>query len=239
MQLSRAGARVDADEAPWEKLLHLQATAGNAAVSWLLREPAGRRLVQRSVSGISTKDQLKANAQAWNTFLLLSAQEQGNFQRDVEDPNVDVSLVNHYIPLARASGDPVLRAWYGANIGAVAATAPGMMGTGLQGVADYGYNTLLRFRWFQVLGPVGPRGTGNRVGIAVLGLNLHRGPVYSGLGHGWRKIGDDLSFEFAPNVIAGSQAAVVQALEQHAAASPDNAVRVRVNNANCDYGSHR
>lgn len=225
--------RANGGSTPSSELLDLQATAGNAAVSRLLRQPVGRALVQRSVSGISTLEQLKADREAWNTFLLLTDAEQQNFQRDAGDAAVNVSLVNHYMPLARASGGPVLQAWFAANIAAVAATAPDMMGVGLQDEADYGYGNLLRFRWFQVPGPVGPRGRGARIRIGTVGINLHRGPRYSGLGHAWFKFGEDLSFEFAPNLIPGNRAAIVQALELHAAGSPNNAVSFKANNANC------
>ncbi|HWC85117.1 MAG TPA: hypothetical protein VG388_01170 [Solirubrobacteraceae bacterium] len=190
-------------------------------------------LLQRTVSGISTVTGLKQDAQAWNTFLLLTQADQRQFQDDVGDVSRDVPLAD-YIAKARISGEPVLRAWYGANIGAIATGAVGRIDVGGQNPAKYGgYNKLLRFRWFGVVGPVGPRGSGAKVQIAVLGLNLHRGPRYPGLGHAWCKIGDELVFEFAHDVITTNKATIVASLEGHAAASADADVSTKANNANC------
>jgi len=221
-----------AEEAPAAaRAAQLQQTLGNRALSRAI----GARVLQRTVSGIANLEQLKADAQAWNTFLLLDRATQGQFQDDVGDTTKDVSLVGHYVPLAKVSGAPVLRDWYGANIATIAATAPGSIEIGLQDDSEeeYDFPNLLRFRWFGVTGPVGPRGSGARVKIAVLGLNLHRGPKYSGLGHGWGKIGDDLAFEFSQNIITTSKSAIVTLLEQHAAGSHKAGVRQLANNVNC------
>jgi hypothetical protein len=184
------------------------------------------------VGGISTAEALKADRQAWSVFLLLEDAEQRNFQRDVSDVNKNVPLAD-YIAKATVSGTPVIKAWLESQLDAIAGTQPGMMQIGGQDVTDYGYGNLLRFRWFSVQGPMGPRGKGAKVTIATVGVNLHRGPVYSGIGSIWCKFGEDMTFEYVQNNLAGINRPQMRLdLEQHATADPRNQIRRLANNAN-------
>jgi len=103
--------------------------------------------------------------------------------------------------------------WFAANMASVAATPPGRIDIAFQDPAHYVTPNLLRYRWFNVPGPNGTM-------IQVLGINLHRGPVYAGLGHAWCKINNALTYEIDCNAVLGLGApAVVTRLENHAAAS--------------------
>jgi hypothetical protein len=216
---------------PNAEILALQATVGNHAVARAIGGARGRSL-QRAVGGIATPDALKADKQAWSVFLLLETAHQQNFQKDVVDATKDVPLAD-YIAFAKVSGTPVVQTWLEANLDAIAATKPGMIQIGGQDVADYGYGNLLRFRWFDVEGPMGPRGKGTKVRIATLGVNLHRGPKYAGIGSVWCKFGDDMTFEYIQNNLAGiDRAQMRRHLQQHATADSRNQIKRLANNAN-------
>jgi hypothetical protein len=227
---SRSGERLVRPVGPDAEILALQTTVGNHAVARAIGRARGRSL-QRAVGGITGPQALKADKQAWSVFLLLENAEQQNFQRDVLDVNVNVPLAN-YIALAKVSGEPVIKTWLEANLDAIAATKPGMIQIGGQDVADYGYGNLLRFRWFSLTGPMGPRGTGAKVPIATLGVNLHRGPKYAGIGAIWCKFGDDMTLGYVQNNLAGiNRAQIRHDLEHHAAADPRNEIKGLANNA--------
>jgi hypothetical protein len=216
---------------PRADILALQATVGNRAVGRAIGRARGRSL-QRKVGGIATVDELKKDQQAWSVFLLLDEAEQQKFQTDVGDDTKDVPLAG-YIAKAKVSGKPVLKTWLEANLDAIAATKPDMIQIGGQDVTDYGYGNLLRFRWFKVLGPVGPRGKGAKVRIATLGVNLHRGPRYSGIGGIWCKFGDDMTIDFVHNDLAGiNRAQIRQDMQQQAAADPRQNIRRLADNNN-------
>jgi hypothetical protein len=227
---SRSSERLVQPVGPQAEILALQTTVGNQAVARAIGRAPGRSL-QRAVGGITTPEELKANKQAWSVFLLLTSVEQANFQNDVLDGRKNVPLAD-YIAKAEVSGKPVIKTWLEANLDAIASTNAGMIQIGGQDVADYGYGNLLRFRWFARTGPVGPRGAGAKVPIATLGLNLHRGPVYAGIGSIWCKFGNDMTFEYVQNNLAGINRVQIRSdLEAQAAANPRAEIRGRANNA--------
>ena len=198
-----------------------------------LAQTLAAAVLQRAVAGISSPEALKANKQAWGTFVLCDVNARSEFQADVLDPLQNRPL-SHYIAKAKVSGLPVIRDWYANNAATLVAPAPGRIDIAHQNPAKYGgWGELLRFRWFGPVGPFGPTGKGARIPIAVLGINLHRGPRYAGLGHAWVKIGNDLVFELEHNVITGDKSAIVAALEAHASGDADANVRTMADNSNC------
>jgi hypothetical protein len=219
---------------PHAEILALQATVGNRAVARAIGRARGRSLQRKvvtKVGTIATQTELMADKQAWSVFLLLEAADQATFQGDVVDVSKNVPLTD-YITKAKVSGPPVIKRWLEANLDAIAATPPGMIQIGGQDVTDYGYGNLLRFRWFNVTGPKGPKGSGRNVTIPTLGVNLHRGPKYAGIGSIWCKFGDDMTFDYIQNDLAGiDRDQIRRDLEPHAAADPRIKIKRLANNA--------
>lgn len=218
------------------EILHLQRTIGNQAIQRLLRlSPHAEPTIQRRVGGLGTLQELKASPDAWNIFLLLSPQDRDDFQRDAMDDKIDVPL-GVYKKKAKTFGQKTIEDWLAANIATVASSAPSMLTTGLQDVDDYGYDKLLRFRWFQVVGPAAVGGKAKTT-INTVGINLHRGPEYAGLGTAWCKMGpnkDSLTFEIKlATLLGGGAAALVTQLEKHAAAHTDVSIKNMADNKNC------
>jgi hypothetical protein len=135
---------------------------------------SGGPLLQRTVDGIGDLPGLKSNKRAWNAFLLLDKARQPNFQADVADAK-DVPL-QPYVDEALLSGRTVVENWFVANIAAIASNPPDRIEVGLQDVADYQYDKLLRFYWFGLTGPMGRAARERRPTCSCSGSTCTAGP---------------------------------------------------------------
>jgi hypothetical protein len=194
---------------------------GRARVPPAKASRAVRSTIQRNVNGFTTMQQVAHDDETWGVYSLLTNAERTQFRASLPGANDDFA---YYRQQAQIN----INAWFVANIANVAANAPGMIQVGLQNVGQYGYPNLLRFRWFGVAGP-------NGTTINTVGINLHRGPQYAGLGSAWCKMSNALTFELNPAQLLGGVArgALVTQLENYAAAGPTAQIRTMANNANC------
>lgn len=195
-------------------VLELQRFGGNqATLRFLAAEPD---TAQRTIVGYSTMREVADDDRLWLLYTLLDGPARTAFRTKL------ASYDDHAFAEIRADALPFVQAWFDANAAAIFGPAPGRIDVALQNVANYGYPNMPRFRWFGTAGPHG-------IQFATVGINLHRGPVYSNLGHAWIKIDDWISWELQTGALPAATRGV---LEAHALGHANANVRGLADNDN-------
>ena len=172
-------------------------------------------IIQRTVDGATTMKEVAADDDLWALYSLLTNPQREIFRMHLGSP---LDRVARVMTLARLN----VRNWFIAQAAVVMANAPTLLTRNLQDSAHYRYPHSARFRWHGVIGPNGVR-------IATLGVNLHRGPVYSDEGNAWVKLTDNITFELNVRAL-GMRGTLRALLEGHAGASPNPVVSALANN---------
>lgn len=158
--------------------------------------------IQRHVNGASNMQQVANDPDLWALYMVLNGADRDTFK-------LYLTGEADWYPAVLNMATIEIRNWFTANAAAIMGGAPTMVTRGGQDVGHYQYPHLARFRWHNAAGPNGST-------IATLGINLHRGPIYSDEGNAWVKLTNNITVPVNPGALLGA-GALTPIIEPHAA----------------------